>query len=49
MMSSDDPDNVADINNDSAAEIECKWSSVRTEICCKPMNEHTLLAKYAKA
>ena len=49
MMGSDDPDNVVDINNDSATEIERKWSSVRTEKCCKPMNDHALLSKYAKA
>ena len=49
MMGSDDPDNVVDINNDTAEEIERKWSSVRTENCCKPMNDHTLLSEYAKA
>jgi hypothetical protein len=49
MMGSDDEDIVVDINNDSAEEIERKWSSIRTEICCKPMNDHALLSEYAKA
>ena len=49
MMGSDDPDLVVDINHDSAAEIERKWSSLRTEKCCKPMNDHALLSAYAKA
>ena len=49
MMGSDDEDNVVDINNDSAEEIERKWSAVRTEICCKPMNDHKLLSFYARA
>lgn len=48
MMGSDDPDKVVDINNDSAEEIERKWSSVRTELCCKPMNDHTLLSEHVK-
>ena len=46
MMGSDSPDNVVDINNDSAQEIERKWSSVRTELCCKPMNDHKLLIHF---
>ena len=49
MMGSDDEKNVVDINNDSAEEIERKWSSIRTENCCKPMNDHALLSEYAKA
>ena len=48
MMGSDNPDNVVDINNDTIEEIEAKWSSLRTEICCKPMNNHSLLSEYAK-
>ena len=48
MMGSDNEDLVVDINNDSAEEIERKWSSVRTENCCKPMNNHALLSEYAK-
>ena len=49
MMGSDDEDNVVDINNDSAEEIERKWSSCKTKDCCRPMNDHKLLSQYAKA
>ena len=48
MFGSDDEGNVVDINNDPISEIERKWSSIRTENCCKPMNDHALLSKYAK-
>ncbi len=48
-MKSDSYMLVADINNDTAEEIERKWSAVGTEKCCKPMNDHALLSKYAKA
>ena len=49
MFGSDDDDNVVDINNNTAEEIERKWSTLKTENCCKPMNDHKLLSKYAKA